>query len=167
MTRAVATGERLTSVEIPNETRFFDNAIKYINLSKIAQEKGKYLESWKLSVPAKLNFLVDAIINACMIPITLVKSFCGLVKAGYTWGNETLYFRKSIKVLHEHANRTIASGFGVMFTNRGVLLRTNNNVLDFVSGAFIISFIALSFILIKRSGLFTKCDPCNNPSWQL
>ncbi len=144
-------------------TRFYQGAKKYTLLSYKVQTNKKYLESWKISVPAKLNYLADMVFHVCMIPITLVKGFFGSIQALYSWGDETTLLQKNLQVLHFHVNTAIADGIGMFVIKKGISLRENNNVRDFILVALLVSSVLLAVFAMKKADNFKIIyDPTSN-----
>ncbi len=151
-----------TAQTIP-PSRFYNNAKRYTLLSFKAQNNKKYHEAWKLSIPAKLNYLADLIFHICMIPITCLKAFFGSIQAIYSWGDETSFLQKNLQVLHFHVNTALADMIGIFITKAGINLRQNNNVRDFIATTVLISTVMLVFFAIKKADNFKIIyDPSSN-----
>ncbi|NGX34149.1 MAG: hypothetical protein K1060chlam1_00499 [Candidatus Anoxychlamydiales bacterium] len=146
-------------------TKASQNAEKYTQLSFSAQKNKKYLEAWKLSIPAKLSYLADLVFHVGMIPITLLKIIFGSIQALYSWGDDTIFLQKNLQVFHSHANTALADAVGIFIIKAGTKknLRNNNNVRDFIAAALLISAIALGFFAMKKVDNFKIIyDPASN-----
>ncbi|HEU64594.1 MAG TPA: hypothetical protein ENH96_04305 [Chlamydiae bacterium] len=156
----------ITFLSTPEElttTRFYQNAKKYTLLSFKAQSSKKYLDGWKLSAPAKLNYLADLVFHVVMMLITLLKIFFASIQALYSWGDDTILLQKNLEVLNIHANTAIADVIGIVFTKSGIKLRKNNNVRDFIAVAIIVSSVLLAVFAMKKADNFKIIyDPTSN-----
>lgn len=155
--------KHLSTIEKIDSTIFYENAIKYTDCSYNSQENKKYFESWKLSLPARLNYLADLIFHVCMLPITTLKVFFGSIQSLYSWAKDTKFLKKNINILHFHANSALADAFGIVIIKAGIVLRENNNVRDFLAIAAILSSIFLTIFAFKKGDNFKVIyDPDTN-----
>lgn len=163
---AVSIKHFFSTTEEIKPTKASQNAKKYTQLSFDAQTNKKYLEAWKLSIPAKLCYLADLVFHACMMPITLLKIIFGSIKALYSWGEDTIFLQKNLQVLHSHLNTAIADAVGIFLikTNIGKKsLRKNNNVRDLITISVLVSAIAVGVFAMKRVDNFKVIyDPESN-----
>jgi len=152
-----------TSPEEIKTTRLFQDAERYTILSCQTQKKKNYLESWKISTLAKLYYLADMVFHVVMMLITPIKIFFGSIQALYSWGDETTLLQKNLQVLHFHANTAIADAIGIFFTNKGISLRDNNNVRDFILASLLVSSVLLAVFAMKKADNFKIIyDPNSN-----
>ena len=110
------------------KTSFYTNAKEWVNESQRDVKSKNYFSSWMKTLPARLNFLADAIVNISFAPFNLLKAGFGSIKTTYTWGEDTEDLTDGLKGFHGNVNHIISDGAGLVVTKAGCNLRNTENV---------------------------------------
>ena len=144
------------------DTFFYTNAADYTNFANRVAEDTQHLKSWAITVPARVNYVADAVANAAMAPFNLLKALYGTVIAIVTWGHDTTVLNMALKDFKENVDHFLISSIGVFFTKAGVDLRKNKNFGAELLGVLMISIVGLSAIKGGWKGFDkTMMSPCS------
>lgn len=79
-------------------------------------EEGRYLASWGKSLPARVSFAGDAVVQTVLLPLSLVQAAFHTVEVIFTWGATATRFNESASGLLENANRVFRGAFGAVIS---------------------------------------------------
>lgn len=98
-------------------TTFFQQiAHDQVQKSYVALENKNYLSSWARTIPARMAFVADAIVDAVVLPFTLIGAAFGVLLYLFSWGEETALLGGSIYRFDELANRLVSSTIGAVIS---------------------------------------------------
>jgi len=109
-------------------TIFLINAHKWCDRSMENALREKFFQSWVNTIPARLNFLADAITNLCSTIFSTIKVIFYSWQSFYTWGLKTQNLKKEINNLYENFNNLLSSSIGIISTSYGKNFRSKNNL---------------------------------------
>ncbi|MDP1836396.1 MAG: hypothetical protein Q8K75_10790 [Chlamydiales bacterium] len=79
-------------------------------------QEGRYLESWGKSLPARVSFAGDTVVQAALLPISFVKAVFHSAEVIFTWGATATKFSESTYGLLENGNRVARGAFGAVIS---------------------------------------------------
>lgn len=79
-------------------------------------EEGRYLASWCKSLPARVSFAGDTVVQAALLPMSLVQAAFHTVEVIFTWGGTAARFNESASGLLENTNRIFRGAFGAVIS---------------------------------------------------
>ena len=108
----------------------------------------KYFKSWIQSIPARIYYLADVIVNVCLHIFLLLKIPFEFLKSIYTWGDETTSFKKTFENLSDNVLNIINSFFGIFFIsyNSKEKLPKNIRIILHGCGAALVFFVGLNIL---------------------
>ncbi len=120
---------------------FYSRAKEWVEESKADAKSGRYLSSWVKTLPARANFVADAIVNLVCSPFNLLRASFGSIKAVYTWGYEAKDLKEGSSACYKNINHALSDMVGVVMTQAGCSLREKDNIL------ILLAFLARAYIL--------------------
>ncbi len=104
-------------------TVFYNNAKSWVDQSQKDLDNNKYLSSWAKAVPARLNYLADAITNFVMVFFNSFRLGYEMIRMVYTWGKESRNFKHIGTELENNLNHIVSDVAGIVLINFGKSLR--------------------------------------------
>ncbi|NGX48785.1 MAG: hypothetical protein K940chlam5_00377 [Candidatus Anoxychlamydiales bacterium] len=104
-------------------TIFYNNAKFWTDQSQIDLDNNKYLSSWVKTMPARLNYLADAVANFVMLNFNILRCGYEMIRMVYTWGKESLNFVNIGKELDSNLNHIVSDLAGIVLVRLGKDLR--------------------------------------------
>jgi hypothetical protein len=95
---------------------FLNSAHRAIRESYEANARGQYLLSWGKTVPARLNYLADAALNAAAVPLEAASAGYGLGETFLTWGRKTACLKESMKEMDNSLSRVFFGSIGAVLS---------------------------------------------------
>ena len=104
-------------------TIFYNNAKFWTDQSQRDLDNNKYLSSWVKTMPARLNYLADAVANFVMLNFNILRCGYEMIRMVYTWGKESLNFKNIGKELDSNLNHIVSDLAGIVLVRLGKDLR--------------------------------------------
>lgn len=129
-------------------TLFYHNARNWINQSQVDLNNKKYLSSWAKTIPARLNYLADAVANYVLAIFNFLKVCFEGIRLIYTWGKESRNFEMVLKDMNKNVNHVISDLAGIFFINSGKYLRDKENFLMFFAIVSVVATLRVLYLKI-------------------
>ncbi len=113
-------------------TTFYYKAIDWTEQSQVDWDNKKYLSSWANTIPAKLNYLADAVANVALGCFNLFpfsyKFMMFITGKGKAMGPGVpyLYFLETANAIRCNINHIVCDMFGIAFIKVGKDLHNNS-----------------------------------------
>ncbi len=75
-------------------------------------DAGQKGEAWGYTIPARLAYLCDTIINLVVLPFSIIAVTVGTLHALFTWNWQSSIFQSTKSDIMERANHFFLSAFG-------------------------------------------------------
>lgn len=121
---------------------FLNRAHQALSDSYWANDRGKYLEAWGKSVPARLNYLADAAINAAAVPYYAGCAGYGAVETTFTWGRETKCLKQSLRNVDNSLSRVLFGAIGGVVSPAGAKALEVDSFAEAVVCAAVVASVA-------------------------
>jgi hypothetical protein len=93
---------------------FLNSAHQALRESYEANARGQYLLAWRKTLPARFNYLADAVLNATAVPLYAVSAGYGVGETFLTWGRKTSCLRESLKGIDNSLSRVFFGSVGAV-----------------------------------------------------
>ena len=127
---------------------FLNSAHQSLRESWQANARGDHLSSWGKTVPARLYYLTDALVNAGALPFYSLGAGCGAVECIYTWGRETSYLTESLKGIDNSLSRVFFGSVGAVVSPAAAQACEVDSALKVVATAAVVSAIGLGVFFV-------------------
>jgi hypothetical protein len=141
----------INNYSFQKETKFYNQAKKYTLISFDHYEKNHISEYLKSSFFAKLNLLIDSIINALIVPITLSNYIYEKVTSKNV--HEIALKQKTIFLIRSSFTKSLSSLSQAIYLNKP-LNRKIDKEKAIISIAIVISVIGLSILFLAKARVF-------------
>lgn len=94
------------------ENGLYDFANHCMEVSWQKKEEGKVWESWKYTLPARVAYLADVIVNAVIVPFSLIGFLYGALHALCTWNRKSEVWQNNKAFALERTNHILLSTLG-------------------------------------------------------
>jgi len=95
---------------------FLNSAHRALRESYEANAKGQYLLAWGKTVPARCNYLADAVLNATAVPMYAATASYGIGETVVTWGRQKACLRESLKGIDNSLSRFFFGSVGAILS---------------------------------------------------
>ncbi len=113
-----------------------------------SSERGEYLSAWSKAMPARLNYLMDAGINAAAMPFYGIGAAYGAAEALFTWGRETTYLTESLKGIDNSLSRVIFGSFGAIVSPAVSRAFEVDSAVEFVATAILVAAVTAGVLFV-------------------
>lgn len=128
---------------------FYHAAGKYVCRSWEHWESGNIVASWKETIPARLAYLCDVVLDIVVIPFYLVQFLFAAVKGLLTWNWETM--RTTRHDLFKKTNHFFLSFFGCLFSPAIAYRYRDANLTPYIIAARIAVILAgITYLALRK-----------------
>jgi hypothetical protein len=113
-----------------------------------SNERGEYLSAWCKTMPARLNYLMDAGINATAVPFYGIGAAYGAGEALFTWGRETTYLTESLKGIDNSLSRVLFGSFGATVSPAVSRAFEVDSAIEFIATAILVAAVTTGIFLV-------------------
>lgn len=116
-----------------------------------SSERGDYLSAWSNTMPARLNYLMDTVINAAAVPFYGIGAGYGAAEALFTWGRETAYLTESLKGIDNSLSRAIFGSFGAIVSPAASRAFEVDSSVEFVATAILVTAVTAGILFVASN----------------
>jgi len=103
-----------------------------------AWESNSPLKSWGHTIPARLAYLCETVVNAVNLPFAIIAITFGSVHALCTWNRQSTVFQDAYTTISKVANRLFLSGFGALISPAVTHKYRDANITPFIIAARVV-----------------------------
>jgi|GEM_PF-5816697 len=117
---------------------YYKLASHHMEKSWRAWESNSSLKSWGHTIPARLAYLCETVINAVSLPFAIIAITFGSLHALCTWNRQSALFQDTYATISKVANRLFLSGFGALFSPAVTHKYRDANITPFIIAARVV-----------------------------
>ncbi|MDN3506035.1 MAG: hypothetical protein P0S96_02275 [Simkaniaceae bacterium] len=117
---------------------YYEIASSHVEKSWQAWEANSSLKAWGHTIPARLAYLCESVINAVSLPFAIIAITLGSLHALCTWDRKSEIFQDTYATISKVANRLFLSGFGALVSPAVTHKYRDANITPFIIAARVV-----------------------------